>query len=45
MISFNSKKLLKELILKYKKTNLVANISKIKKIGWKPSDTISKILV
>jgi nucleoside-diphosphate-sugar epimerase len=28
-----------------KKTNLVANISKIKKIGWKPSDTISKILV
>ncbi len=27
-----------------KKTNLIANISKIKRIGWKPYDTISRIL-
>jgi nucleoside-diphosphate-sugar epimerase len=43
ILNINNKKLI--FIDSNKETNLVANISKIKKIGWKPSDTISKILV
>jgi nucleoside-diphosphate-sugar epimerase len=42
LLNIKNKKLI--FIDNNKKTNLIANISKIKRIGWKPYDTISRIL-